>query len=233
MKTACLAVCAIGIMTGGLSVYADETLDGAAWTVTAAKGELTGVSVKGVPLVGSLGSFRVVGKDVRPFKEVSSLRQGSRHPLVYEGIADDGEHHYVEFGQVIEVGEELTYLLFLSWLPPSTWPPDAVSGTLTFAPGVSRVRTSDIPPDAEVLASSQDVVAELNDGQRVRIRVEGIDPEKSHLQRTPAGMVLSFEEARDYVAPVTDQMNRRTLSYWTSSTDTHYIRITFTVLPAE
>jgi len=212
-----------------VSVLAEETVSREAWQVSASEGELTGIVVAGTPLIAGLGDFRVAGKKVRPFREIAELRERSEDRLVYEGISDDGKHLYVEFGQVIEVGKTLDFMLFLSWLPPSVWPPDAVQGVMRFAPEVTGVDKVAIPAGTSVLPGTQDFEATLKSGKQVHIRAVGLDPENVTLKKENNSFYMEFRESRDYVSPISAKMNNRSLSYWTSSTDTHYIKFTFSL----
>ena len=210
------------------SAWPAESVSGGSWQVSAEKGEIVKALLRRKPFLTRLGGFRVVGKKVRPFREVAELRERDSRRLVYEGIADDTKHLYVEFGQVIEADDALEFLLFLSWLPPSPWPADAVAGVLEFAPAVLAVEAVTIGPSETVLPGTCAFLAKLRGGGRVHIRAVGFDPEKAKIEKNDGHISMRFQESRHYVVSP-DGRNRRSMAYWTSSTDTHYVRFTFSV----
>jgi hypothetical protein len=196
--------------------------------VTCEKGEVTELRFRDYPIVTALGDFRVSGRDVRAFREVAELREKSADTLVYEGISDDGRFMYVEFGDVVTVGETCEFLLFTSWLPPSQYPADAAMGMVRFASNVVSVTRVAIPKNEPVTPGTVDLLAELENEQKVGIRIVGLDGTRIYLKPEEGCRVLRFEQSRDYVRDVlAGHPGSRTLSYWISSTDTHCVKFTF------
>jgi len=206
----------------------EQVLSSGDWKLSADKGELTKVLVGQTPFITKLGDFRVAGKGVRPFVEVAELREKGKNFLVYEGISDDGEDLYVEFGQVVELGKGLDFLLFMSWLPPAMYPADAAQGTVEFAPTVVDLKKADIPPGEAVIPGTQDFVALLKDGERVKIRAIGLEAEKTNIVKTGDSFAIRFQETRDYLRDIS-KLGKRLMSRWMHSTGTHYVRFIFTI----
>ena len=208
------------------SAQAGESITHGDWSVSVEKGEVSEALFQKQPFIRRLGAFRVVGKEVRPFREIAEIRDREPRRLVYEGISDDTKHLYVEFGQVIEVGNTMSFMLSMAWLPPSPWPPDAVEGILEFAPSVVSLAKTDIPPDDPVVPGTCQFVAKLKDGGAVLMRVTGLDAAKTRIEAKDGHVRMRFQESRGY-APSPEGMKKRSLTYWTTSTDTHYVRFVF------
>jgi len=69
-------------------------------------------------------------------------------------------------------------------------------------------------------------VAKLKDGREVSVRAAGLDAAKTRIDTNEGRVRIRFQESRGYVPPP-EGMKRRSLTYWTSSTDTHYVRFVF------
>jgi hypothetical protein len=228
-----LAACSLLVFT----IYAGESISGGRWSATADKGELTGASVDGTPFLASLGGFHVIGKkEVRPFKDVSELRENEKKKemLIYEGISDDGKNLFVEFGAVIKTGKSLDFLLFMSWLPPGPQIPDAVEGTLKFAAAVKNIKKISIPKSDTVIPGTCDFLLSMKNRTKVRMRVQGLDQKKIEIKKDKQGVfVMRFEERRDYLCrdytlkKKDISSNSRLLEYWIRNIDTHFIQFTF------
>jgi len=208
--------------------WCEETLSSGPWQLSAEKGEVTRLTLGGTAVLKRIGGFRVAGKDVRPFIEVTELREKTSDQIVYEGIADARDDLYVEFGQVIKAGKDLEYLLFLWWLPPGCWPPDAVEGVVDLAPAVLGVERLEIDPGQAALTGTQDFRIKMKGGKLVRLRITGADPRKTTVVRRDKTFQIRFEESRDYLESPLGRGGRH-MSYWVSSTDEHHVKFTFSV----
>jgi len=210
------------------TLYGAESISRGDWQVSADKGELTQVLIGKTPFITRMGDFRVAGKKVRPFREVAELKEKTREQLVYEGISDDGQDLYVEFGQVLKLNDELDVLLYMEWLPPCVWPGDAVEGVIEFCPEVVALEEAGIPEGRESLPHTCDFTARLKTGTIVHIRTVGLDQTKIDIEKKGGHFRMRFQETRDYVRSPKGEKNR-TLSYMISSTSSHYVRFIFSV----
>jgi len=202
-------------------VHADESISNGKWKVSCGAGEIRQASFNDTPLIAKLGNFRVAGRKVSPFKDVSELREKGSDRLVYEGIADDGQNMYVEFGVGIKIGTDLEILVFLEWLPPSPWPPDAIEGVLNFSEAVVSLERVKIPAEDAVIPGTQDFAVKLRSGREFRMRALGLDGKNTGIKKNGQRYSLFFQETRDYVP-----RKNTSHSYWMTSTDSHYIKFT-------
>jgi hypothetical protein len=146
---------------------------------------------------------------------------------VYEGISDDGQNLYVEFGEVATVGRDFEFTVFTYWLPPIPWPVDAVSGVIRFSPAVASVKRVPLPEGDVVGPQTVDYVARLGDGKQIRVRTLFLDAEKSRVVRQEgAPLVFTFEGSRDYDSEP-EKTKQRSLSQWLRNTDTCYVKFIF------
>jgi len=212
----------VGILT--LGVYAADVIREGPWQVKCDKGEVLDLSYQGTPVVSTLGDFRVAGREViQPFREVAELREKKADQLVYEGISDDGNSLYVEFGEVATVGRDFEFMVFTYWLPPSQWPADAVSGVIRFSPKVISAQQVPVPEKDIVAPNALDYLIKTDNGRQFRMRALFLDRDKSRLTKKDGTFVLEFEGDRDYVSNP-EGMKKRSLSYWLRSTGTCYVK---------
>ena len=210
--------------------FSGEQINNNKWNVKIEKGEIAGLFAKGEAIADILGSFRVAGKkEIRQFSEVSTLREKKENQFIYEGISDDGDFLYAEFGEVIAVDKKtFDFMLYTAWLPPSPMPPDAVEGILKFGKDVEVVKRIELSPEKTLPPNTLAYEITMKSGTKLNLKIIGLDKSKTVLAKEAPSFVINFRGASDYVKEPRNE-NQRTLSYWISSTDTHYMRFIFSL----
>lgn len=209
------------------ALWADDTIANDVWKVTCEKGEVTELQFNGTPVITEFGGFRVAGRDVRSSREVAELREKKSDILVYEGICDNNYNSYVEFGQVAKINKDFEFSLLTFWIPPSPWPLDAAMGFIRFSDRVVSAKEIPISEKEVVTPGTVDLLLDLKNKTKLKIRITGIDGSKNYLKRERGVYVFRFEGARNYMRNPWKRMNTRYWGKWLSATKEHTIKFVF------
>ena len=208
-----------------LNLSAEESLKNASWKVQVKKnGEVSALSYKGEAIIQKIGNFGVFAKKaVKTFSEVAELREKDKNTLVYEGISDDGNCPYVEFGEIVKIDKKFNFTLYTLWMPPSQWPADSSKGSVSFAKSVIQIKELKTSEDELLPPGTLSYELKMKSGKKLIMKIIGSSSKRISLKKQNDTYSLDFSGVNDYVTDPTKE-NSRTRVYWIASTDSHYVK---------
>jgi hypothetical protein len=213
------------ILSMSFNLLADESLKNTAWKVTVKKnGEVSGLNYKGEKIIEKIGNFGVLGKKaVKTFSEVAELREKNKNTLVYEGISDDGNCPYVEFGEIVKLDKKFNFTLYTMWMPPSQWPADSSNGSVVFTKSIAQIKELKTSDDELLPPGTLTYELKLESGKKLIMKIIGSSSKRVSLKKQNGVYALDFSGVNNYVKDPTKE-NSRTRVYWIASTDSHYVK---------